>query len=145
MTDQATKQIDISAPPEHCYAIAADVLRYPEWAGDIKSVDVRETDAEGRPSKVRFRAGAFGQSTRYTLAYDYSGAPQRLSWVQVEGDMTRKLDGEYRFEDNGAGGTRMTYHLTVEVKVPLVAFIKRRAESRILGTALRHLKSRAES
>jgi hypothetical protein len=39
----------------------------------------------------------------------------------------------------------MTYHLVAELKVPIVGFIKRRAENRILGTALRELKARAES
>ena len=145
MTDEATQQIHIEAPPDQCFAVAVDFERYPEWAADIKAVEVLERDAEGRGSLVRFRAGALGQSTRYTLAYDYSSAPSVLSWVQTDGDLTRKLDGEYVFESDGKGGTAMTYHLTVELKVPLVSFIKRRAEARILGTALRDLKARAES
>ena len=145
MTDEATQQTHIDAPPDQCFAIALDFERYPEWAADIKSVEVLERDAEGRGTKVRFRAGALGQSTRYTLAYDYAQAPRVLAWVQTDGDLTRKLDGEYVFDDDGQGGTNMTYHLTVELKVPLVSFIKRRAEARILGTALRDLKARAES
>jgi len=145
VTDHATRQIHIDAPPEAVYAIALDFERYPEWATDIKSVDVLERDDQGRGTKVRFRVGALGQSTRYTLAYDYGDAPTTLAWVQADGDLTRKLDGEYVFADDGKGGTDMTYHLTVELKVPLVSFIKRRAEARILGTALRDLKARAES
>lgn len=144
MTDEATQQTFIAAPPDQCWAIAIDFERYPEWAGDLKNVDVLERDGEGRATSVRFRAGALGQSTTYTLAYDYADAPRTLAWVQTAGDLTRKLDGEYVFEPEG-DGTRMTYHLTVELKVPLVAFIKRRAEARILGTALRDLKARAES
>ena len=145
MTDEATQQIHIDAPPEQCFAIAIDFERYPEWAGDLKSVEILERDDQQRASKVRFRAGALGQSTRYTLQYDYSEAPRVLAWIQTDGDLTRKLDGEYVFDDDGKGGTNMTYHLTVELKVPLVSFIKRRAEARILGTALRDLKARAES
>lgn len=145
MTDEATKQVHIDAPPEQCYAIALDFERYPEWAADVKSVEVLDRDGDGRGTKVRFRVGALGQSTRYTLAYDHSQAPRVLAWVQTDGDLTRKLDGEYVFDDDGRGGTNMTYHLTVELKVPLVGFIKRRAEARILGTALRDLKARAES
>ena len=145
MTDQATQQTHIDAPPEQCFAIAVDFERYPEWAADLKSVEVLERDDQGRGKVVRFRAGALGQSTRYTLAYDYTNAPRVLAWVQSDGDLTRKLDGEYVFDSDGAGGTNMTYRLTVELKVPLVSFIKRRAEARILGTALRDLKARAES
>ena len=145
MTDEATQQIHIDAPPEHCYAVAIDFERYPEWAADIKSVEVIDRDEQGRGTTVRFRAGALGQSTTYTLSYDYADAPRVLAWVQTRGDLTRKLDGEYVFDPDGDGGTNMTYHLTVELKVPLVSFIKRRAEARILGTALRDLKARAES
>ena len=145
MTDHATRDIHIDAPPAAVYAIALDFERYPEWATDIKSVEVLERDDQGRGSKVRYRVGALGQSTRYTLVYDHSDAPTTLAWVQSDGDLTRKLDGEYVFADDGKGGTHMTYRLTVELKVPLVSFIKRRAEARILGTALRDLKARAES
>ena len=145
MTDEATEHITIAASPEHCFAVAVDFDHYPEWAADIKSVEVLERDAEGRGTKVRFRAAAMGQSIRYTLEYDYADAPRTLAWVQTDGDITRKLDGTYRFEANAGGGTDMTYHLVAELKVPVVGFIKRRAEHRILGTALRELKARAES
>lgn len=145
MTDEATERTTIAASPEECYAIALDFERYPEWAADIKSVEVLERDERGRGSKVRYRAAAMGQSIRYTLEYDHSDAPRTLAWVQTDGDLTRKLDGSYVFEPDGAGGTRMTYHLVAELKVPVVGFIKRRAENRILGTALRELKARAES
>lgn len=145
MTDEATESIHIDAPPARCYEIAIDFERYPEWAADIKSVEVLERDEQGRGSRVRFRAAAMGQSVGYTLVYDYADAPRTLSWVQVAGDMTRKLDGSYVFDAAPAGGTEMTYQLTVELKVPLIRFIKRRAEGRILGTALRELKARAES
>jgi ribosome-associated toxin RatA of RatAB toxin-antitoxin module len=146
LTDEATERTTIAASPERCFAIALDFERYPEWAADIKSVEVLERDDEGRGTKVRFRAAAMGQSIRYTLQYDYGDAPRTLAWVQTDGDLTRKLDGSYVFEPSADGnGTEMTYHLVAELKVPIVGFIKRRAENRILGTALRELKARAES
>jgi len=146
LTDEATERTTIAASPEQCYAIALDFERYPEWAADIKSVEVLERDADGRAKRVRFRAAAMGQSIRYTLEYDYSDAPRTLAWVQTEGDLTRRLDGSYVFEPTADGNaTEMTYHLVAELKVPVVGFIKRRAENRILGTALRELKARAES
>jgi hypothetical protein len=62
----------------------------------------------------------------------------------------RRLDGRYIFEpgDEGPDGnptTEVTYHLTVELVVPLPGFVKRRAESKIMGTALDELKKRVES
>ena len=82
-------------------------------------------------------------STHYTLAYDYSQAPERLSWTLAEGDIMRVIDGAYDFSAEG-GSTRVTYSLKIELIVPLPGFVKRRAEVRILHT-LKELKTRAES
>ncbi|HLH47063.1 MAG TPA: SRPBCC family protein [Acidimicrobiales bacterium] len=144
MAERATEHMSVSAAPERCFAVAADIERYPEWAADIKEVTVRERDAEGRPTLVSFRAAAFGRSTTYTLAYDYAEAPKVLSWRQTEGDITAKLDGTYVFEAADTG-TEVTYHLEVELRVPIPGFIKMRAASRIMTTAMRQLKARIES
>ena len=68
-----------------------------------------------------------------------------LSWVQTQGDITSKLDGQYVFTPAPGGGTEVTYHLEVEMKVPLPGFIKMRAQSRIMSIALRELRARVES
>lgn len=145
MTDRATECAVVKAPPEQCFAVATDFERYPEWAADVKAVEVLERDEAGRATKVAFRAAAMGRSTRYTLAYDYTGAPRRLSWTQVEGDLTRSLDGEYSFDPGADGGTEVTYTLDVDMVVPVPGFVKRRAEGRIIATALREMKARAEA
>ena len=67
MADQATEHISVAAPPEQCFVVAADLERYPEWAADIKEVEIKERDDLGRPLLVTFRAAAFGRSTSYTL------------------------------------------------------------------------------
>jgi ribosome-associated toxin RatA of RatAB toxin-antitoxin module len=141
--EQVAERMIIRTTPEQCFDILTDFERYPEWAADIKAVTIGDKDDQGRPAQVTFRAAAFGRSTSYTLAYDYSKAPKELSWVQVDGDLTRRLDGAYTLEPAG-DDTEVIYHLTVELKVPLPGFVKRRAEGRIMGTALKELKSRAE-
>ena len=148
MTDTATQVIVIDAPAQPCFEIATEFERYPEWASDIKEVTVVERDAEGHGLVVRFRTAAFGRSTSYTLRYDYAEAPQVLSWVEVEGDLTSRLDGAYVFaETAGAHGptTEVTYHLEAQLKLPIPGFVKRRAEGRIMHTALRELKARVEA
>ena len=109
----------------------------------MKEANVLERDSQGRATKVEYRASALGRSTHYTLAYDYTQAPERLSWTLVEGDIMRVIDGAYTFRPEG-GGTSITYSLKIELIVPLPGFVKRRAEVRILHT-LKELKSRAES
>jgi ribosome-associated toxin RatA of RatAB toxin-antitoxin module len=145
VAEQATEHMSVSASPERCFAVVADIERYPEWAADIKEVTVQERDGEGRPSSVTFRAAAFGRSTSYTLSYDYSQAPHDLAWCLTHGDITTKLDGSYVFDSADGGGTDIKYHLEVELRVPIPGFIKMRAQSRIMATALRDLKARVES
>ena len=145
MADQATDHMSVAAPPELCFSVAADIAQYPEWAADIKEVVIDELDDQGRALLTTWRAAAFGRSTSYTLAYDYSDAPRVLSWRLVKGDITTKLDGSYVFEPGEAGGTDVTYHLEAELRVPIPGFIKMRATSRIMSTAMRELKARVES
>ena len=145
MAELATERMVVAATPEQCFDVVSDIERYPEWAADIKQVVVQRRDDDGRPAEATFRAGAFGRSTSYTLAYDYGGAPRILAWKQVAGDLTSKLDGSYQFDAAGDGSAEVTYTLEVELRVPLPGFIKRRAQSRIMHTALEELKARVES
>jgi uncharacterized membrane protein len=142
--EQVGERVTICGSVQDCLEVITSFESYPQWAADIKSVTVLDRDEMGRALKVMFRAAAFGRSTSYTLRYDYSAVPEELSWVQVDGDITRRLDGSYRLAAAGEDTTEITYNLTVELKVPIPGFIKRRAEGRIMGTALRELKARVE-
>jgi uncharacterized membrane protein len=144
VSDQATESIVVAAPPERVFAVVTDFPNYPTWAADLKEVTVVDADDDGTAHKVRFRAAAFGRSTAYTLAYDYSQAPKKLSWVQDTGDITARIDGTYEFEPIPEG-TKVTYHLEVDLKFPVPGFIKQRAAQRIVGTALRQLRMRVEA
>ena len=133
MGDQATEHVTIDAPPHECWETVFAFERYPEWAKDVKRAVVLSRDGDDRPQEVEFTAAAMGRSTNYVLRYDYSGAPQRLSWSLVEGDIMKTLDGSYFFAPSATkpGSTDVTYDLTIEVVVPLPGFVKRRAEVRI--------------
>ena len=144
MAEQASERIRIEAPVERCLAVALDFERYPDWARDVKQAAVLERDAEGRGSRVEFRAAGLGKSFRYTLAYDYSQMPSAFSWQLVEGEGLRRLDGSYRFEADGES-TRVHYELAVDISIPLPGLIKRRAAGMIMGTALKELKKAVEA
>lgn len=143
MSDRAAQTTFINAPLAKAYAVALDFERYPEWAKDVKEAIVRNRDDQGRATLVEFRASALGRSTRYTLSYDYSEAPNRLSWHLVDGDIMRSIDGAYSFVEVD-GGTQVFYEIEIELVIPLPGFVKRRAEQRILDT-VKELKARAES
>jgi uncharacterized membrane protein len=143
--EQTTQTITIEVPPEMVFDVVLDVTRYPEWATDIKSVEVLRSDLDGRVGLVAYRAAAMGRSTNYELRYYYGSNPLRVSWRLAEGDVVSRMDGEYLFEPADDGSlTKVTYHLSVDMRVPLPGFVKRRAEARIVHTALGELKARAE-
>jgi ribosome-associated toxin RatA of RatAB toxin-antitoxin module len=143
--ERTAQRMTIAATPERCFAVVTDFEHYPEWVADVKEVHVLERDDQGRGVVVSFRAGAFGRSTSYVLAYDYSKAPNVVSWTQQDGDLTSRLDGTYEFQTAGDGMTEVRYELSVELRVPIPGFVKRRVEANILHAAVRDLKTRVES
>lgn len=143
MADQASQRVTVAAPPEKCFAVATDFEQYPNWVTDVKEAKVLSRDAQGRGVEVEFRTSALGRSTHYTLQYDYSQAPRVMSWTMVSGDIMRSIDGAYTF-DATAGGTEITYTLSIELVVPLPGFVKRRAEVRIVNS-VKDLKARIEA
>jgi uncharacterized membrane protein len=146
MADQATETIEISASPERVLEVLLDLESYPTWARDLKGVTVESRDEEGRGQEVTFRAAAMGRSTSYTLRYTYEDDPRRMSWELVRGDIARRIDGSYLLEPVPGEGdrTNVTYDLTVDLVIPLPGFVKRRAEGKIINTALRELRSHLE-
>lgn len=146
MAEQATETMEIAAPPERIVEVLLDFERYPSWARDLKGVTVESRDDDGRGTEVTFRAAAMGRSTSYTLRYTYEEEPRRIVWELLRGDIMRKLDGSYLLEPapDGTGGTLVTYHLAVDLVVPLPGFVKRRAEGKIVHAALRELRAHVE-
>jgi uncharacterized protein YndB with AHSA1/START domain len=144
MTDVARQEATIAVPAADLWAVLTDFEHYPTWARDLKQAEVVERDDEGRGTLVRYRAAGMGHSTTYVLRYDYADAPHRLPWVLEQGDIQRKLDGEYRLAPAGDGATHVVYELAVQLVVPLPGFIKRRAELRIVHTALDELRAHVE-
>jgi ribosome-associated toxin RatA of RatAB toxin-antitoxin module len=145
VAEHATETMEIAAPPARVHAAIVDIEAYPSWAKDLKAVSVDSRDDAGRAREATFRAAAMGRSTSYTLRYTYDD--HRISWELVRGDITRRLDGSYLLEavEGDPDRTRVTYDLSVELKIPLPGFVKRRAEGRIVHTALRDLRSHVES
>ena len=79
----------------------------------------------------------------YTLAYDWHG-DESVSWHLVQGRMLKAMEGSYTLVPRG-GGTEVTYRLAVDVSIPMIGMLKRKAEKVIIDTALKGLKKRVES
>lgn len=147
MVEFSTRQILVNASPAECFDVVIDFERYPQWAPDIKEARVLRRDENGYGGLVAFRAAAMGRSTTYTLKYFYGSNPLRVAWRLTEGDQVRHIDGEYELAPSADEGakTLITYSLSAELAVPMPGFVKRRAASRIMGTALDRLRRRVES
>ncbi len=55
------------------------------------------------------------------------------------------MDGAYVLEQLADDRTRVTYQLAVDVSVPLLGMLKRKAEKVIIDTALKGLKKQVEA
>jgi hypothetical protein len=80
----------------------------------------------------------------YVLGYEWDGDAQ-VRWNLTEaGSVISEMTGGYTLADRG-DSTEVTYELAVGIRVPMIGMLKRRAEKMIIDTALKGLKSRAES
>ena len=143
MAQQTRSTTTVSAPPEAVMAVIADLEAYPEWA-NVKSTEVLRRDVDGRPQRVRFTLDAGVIKDTYELGYDWAADGTSVTWTLVqEGSMVSAMDGSYTLAGRGAA-TEVTYELTVDVKVPMIGMLKRKAEKVIVDTALKGLKKRVE-
>jgi uncharacterized membrane protein len=139
------RTVEIGAPPARCFGIAADMERAPGWQPALRSVDVLETDADGRPALARAAFDAKVRSLSSTLRFAYR-EPSSITFDQQRGDV-RSMHGWWRFEDLGGDRTRATYGLEVDPGRMLGLLLRGPAEASVrdhlLGAA-DALKRRAE-
>jgi Polyketide cyclase / dehydrase and lipid transport len=144
MADKTSSDIAISAMRSTVMRVIADFGSYPDWATGVKSAEVLETGPDGRARRVRFGLDAGVIRDSYVLAYEWDGE-EAVRWQLAEsGSMVTEMSGAYVLGEDGSG-TTVNYELTVGTRVPMIGMLKRRAEKTIITTALKGLKSRAES
>ena len=78
----------------------------------------------------------------YVLEYTWTG-DSKVTWTLVRGQMQKRNDGSYSLTEID-GGTEVTYSITIDLSIPMLGMIKRKAEKVILDTALKELKKRVE-
>ncbi|MFZ3571009.1 SRPBCC family protein [Streptomyces sp. BH097] len=143
MAEHTSSSITIEAAPADVMGVIADFARYPDWTGEVKEAEVIAEDGAGRAEQVRLVMDAGAIKDDQTLKYTWAGENE-VSWTLVKSQMLRSLDGSYVLKPAGEG-TEVTYSLTVDVKIPMLGMIKRKAEKVIIDRALAGLKKRVES
>jgi ribosome-associated toxin RatA of RatAB toxin-antitoxin module len=143
MADQSTQSITVAAPPADVMAVIADFPSYPEWVAAAKQVDVLETGPDGRGRRVHFVLDAGAVKDDYVLEYTWDD-DRRVSWHLVQGQMQKRQEGSYTLSETVPGTTEVTYAIAIDLSIPMLGMIKRKAEKVILDTALKELKKRVE-
>ena len=143
MADQTTSSILIDAGAAKVMDVIADFDRYPIWAKGVKSATVLTEYDDGRAGEVRFVLDQAPIRDEYTLSYEWDGNEQ-VTWTLVSAKMLKSMEGAYILAPDG-DSTQVTYQLAVDLSIPMIGMIKRKAEKVIIDTALKGLKRQVES
>lgn len=147
MADRTESSILVGAHPSEVLDVITDFEAYPEWTGAVREAEVLELDELGWARAVRFTLDAGALRDTYTLEYEWDFDEDGLgtvTWGLVEADILKAMDGRYRLRRVDVQ-TEVTYTLAVEVKMPMLGMLRRKAEKVIIDTALHELKKRVES
>jgi uncharacterized membrane protein len=140
------RTVEIDAPIQRCFDIAADIEHSPKWQGSLKDVEVLSKDADGRAEVVETESDAKVKTVKARLRFSYS-EPTRIEWVQEKGEV-KSLRGWWDLEDLGGGRTRATYALEVDPGRMLGMLLRGPIEGTVrdflLGGAADGLKGEAE-
>lgn len=140
------RTVEIDAPIERVFAIAADVANSPRWQGSLTRADVVSTGADGRAEVVETTSDAKVKSVRAKMRFAYD-EPSGMSWDQIEGD-TKAARGWWRFEALDGDRTRATYGLEVDPGRVLGLLVRGPVQDQVknmlLGNAAEGLKREAE-
>ena len=141
------RTVEVAAPIQRCFDIAADIERAPEWQGSLRDVEVLERDPERRPELVETESDAKVKTVKSRLRFSYE-EPTSIRWVQEKGD-TKSLEGWWKLEDLGGDRTRATYGLEADPGRMLGLLLRGPVEDQVrnflLSGAAEGLKERAEA
>jgi ribosome-associated toxin RatA of RatAB toxin-antitoxin module len=147
MPDRTESSIVIDAAPGAVLDVIADFGDYPKWATEVKSATVLSEEGDGWPDRVEFVLDAGAIKDTYVLDYEWDVDEEGtgvVSWELVKATVLKAMNGSYTLAPRGADATTVTYRLAVDVKIPMLGMLKRKAEKVIVDTALKGLKKRVE-
>jgi ribosome-associated toxin RatA of RatAB toxin-antitoxin module len=144
MSESSTATVIIEGPIAEVAARLIDLASYPEWLSSIKKVEVAESDSAGRATKATLAIDAGVMKDRATLIYDYSAAPDEISFSLDEADLMTAMDGKYSLKALDADSTQVTYQLGVELSLPVPRMMIAKTEKTTIDLALKELAAQFE-
>ncbi len=143
MADKTSQTIYIDADPGTVMDVIADIGSYPDWVSEYTETEVLEADSAGYPLLARLVLDAAVLKDAMVLRYEWAADRRWVRWSLSDSGLLKSMDGSYRLAPRGAG-TEVTYELAVDLTIPMIGLLKRKAERRLTDTALKDLKKRAE-
>ena len=143
VADKTTQTIHIDADPRTVMDVIADLASYPDWVSEYTEAEVLESDAAGYPILARLVLDAAVLRDTMVLKYEWPADRASVRWSLVSSGLLKSLDGVYTLTPKGSG-TDVTYELAVDLMIPMIGLLKRKAERRLTDTALKDLKKRVE-
>lgn len=144
MADKTAQTIYIDADPSTVMDVIADIGSYPDWIAEYQETEVLEIDADGYPKTARLVLDASVLKDTMVFAYRWPADHKSVTWSLVSSSLLKALEGAYRLSPNGSG-TDVTYELSVDLMIPMIGLLKRKAERRLIDSALKDLKKRVET
>lgn len=148
MADRTESSVQIAAPPAQVLAVIADFEAYPSWAKEVRQVQVLSQEGDGWADQVEFTLDAGVVKDTYVLDYDWDlldDGTGVVSWELVRAGILKQMTGSYTLAAAPGEATELTYRLAVDVSIPMLGLLKRKAERTIVGTALQDLRRRVET
>ncbi|RUP03277.1 MAG: SRPBCC family protein [Mycobacterium sp.] len=143
MADKTNQTIYIDADPAEVMKAIAEIESYPDWINEYKEVEVLEATDDGYPKKARMLMDAGIFKDTLIMNYRWPDDRKSLSWTLESSSLLKSLEGSYILTPKGSG-TDVTYELAVDLAVPMIGMLKRKAERRLIDGALKDLKKRVE-
>jgi hypothetical protein len=140
MSQFSTSTISIDAPLAEVQKALFALDKYPDWSTQIKSAEAISHDDQGRIIKVKMTIDAGMMKDRLTLDYDWSDAPNKLSFSLDEADLLTGMDGIYSIKSIDEDTTEVSYELEVSLSMPIPAMMRQKAEKSTIDAALSQLK-----
>ena len=150
MAESVSESVKINASPAEVMAVIANLEDYPNWSDGFTAVEIITTHDDGGPRDVSFAITTPVGKDSYELSYVWVGE-ESVSWTlnsdeqgKPKSSMMKKLVGSYTLVPDG-DGTKVTYTLEIDPKIPMMGFMKKKAAATIVDQALNGLKRRVES
>jgi ribosome-associated toxin RatA of RatAB toxin-antitoxin module len=149
VAESVSESVTINASPDEVMAAIANLDDYPNWSDGFTGVDVISTHDDGGPKDVSFTIATPIGKDVYEISYIWTGNDS-VSWTlntdeagKPKSSMMKRLVGSYTLTPEGTG-TKVTYELEIDPKIPMMGFMKKKAAATIVDNARHGLKKHIE-